>query len=71
MLAAKYGSDEKGWEYRLAVQVNVSDGTFQCFFLDEADMADTAAVTVSKILTLLAIPDENAQLSSAAGTFTD
>jgi hypothetical protein len=52
ILAAKYGSDKEGWNNRLAVQINVN-GKFQCFFLDDADLATEAAVLVSRITMLL------------------
>jgi hypothetical protein len=33
---AQYGSDETGWEDRLALQVN-KEGTFHCVFIDAED----------------------------------
>jgi len=49
---ARYGSNEDGWEDRLALQVNV-DGTFHCLFLDAEDFAKTPQALVSDIMEIL------------------
>lgn len=36
---ARYGSDEDGWEERLALQLNI-DHKFQCFFIADRDLRD-------------------------------
>lgn len=53
---AKYGSDDAGWEDRLALQVN-QNGTFHCFFLSEGDdLAETADQVISTISNFLNSP---------------
>lgn len=52
---AQYGSDETGWEDRLAIQVN-RGGKFQCLFLDDGDFRIPAAFVVAEIVKVLSVP---------------
>ena len=45
---AQYGSDETGWEDRLALQVN-DHGKLLCFFLEDADFDKKISVLVEEI----------------------
>jgi len=58
---AQYGSDEDGWEDRLALQV-IRDGRFQCLFLDHSDFQKTPAALVADIAFVL-----NEQRKAAIG----
>ena len=66
---ARYGSDEAGWEDKLALQVN-RDGVFHCFFLEESDCLQAPADIAASICTLLAEPTPpNAQLGVGMGQY--
>lgn len=71
LVAAKYGSEEKGWDDRLTVQVNMGDGTFQAFFLNSSDLKKPVTMIVGEIVKLLNSPSGNMQLSTKAGEFTN
>lgn len=58
---ARYGSDEDGWQDKLALQVN-ENGVFHCFFLDESDLERTPAEFILAITTELAAPCDNEQI---------
>jgi len=69
LLYCKYGSEETGFEDKLALQVNVGD-LWQAFFLDEEDFEKPVEVLVSEIVALLKQPNpKNLQTSREVGTF--
>ena len=49
---ARYGSDESGWDDKLALQVN-QGGVFQCLFLDEEDFTKSPSALVAEIVQVL------------------
>ena len=51
---AQFGSDETGWQERLAVQVNWK-GKFYCFFLSDEDLAQPAKKVAEEICDLMLI----------------
>jgi hypothetical protein len=57
LVAAKFGSDEVGWQDKLALQVN-RDGRFHAFFLDEEDFAKEPKKLAADILALLDEPGD-------------
>lgn len=57
---AQYGSDQDGWEDRLALKV-LRDGRFHCLFLDDSDFDKTPAELVADIAFVL----NSAQIESA------
>ena len=64
----QYGSDETGWEERLAIQVNL-DGKFLCFFLDAEDLEKAPESLVAEIVTLAKNPPPNTQLGVSSGRY--
>lgn len=46
---ARYGSDSRGWEDKLALQVNAG-GVFHCFFLEDGDLDGTPAQIIDRIV---------------------
>lgn len=49
---AKYGSDESGWDDRLALHVNKS-GVFHCLFFDDEDFEKSPETLVGEIVAIL------------------
>lgn len=66
---AQYGSNESGWEDRLAVQVN-RNSVFHCFFLDDDDMRKSPDQIVAGIVALLNEIMPNEQLGVGVGQYT-
>jgi hypothetical protein len=66
LMFSQYGSDEVGWNDRLALQVN-NAGTFQCFFLEESDFQKPIHQLVSEIALLVESPVFNTQYGVAMG----
>ena len=64
---ARYGSDEKGWEDKLALQVGVAcddqEPVFHCFFLDEEDLSGPIDAVIVQLVIALNQPDPAAQTS--------
>lgn len=54
---ARYGSDEEGWEDKLALQVNCN-GVFVCLFLEEEDFNQTIDGLIADVLFQLKRPGE-------------
>ena len=67
---AQFGSDEKGWEERLALQVN-QDGKFWCFFLGDADFEKTPKVLAHEVRVLIETPDPAAQIGIGLGQYVE
>ena len=55
LMYSQYGSDEDGWEDKLALQINRS-GRFQTLFLDEEDFKKPGTALISEILGLINSP---------------
>ena len=49
---AQFGSEEDGWQDRLALQVN-RDGKFHCFFLDDEDCHQEPVAIADEVAELL------------------
>jgi hypothetical protein len=64
---ARYGSDEKGWQDRLALQVgvicNCKELIFHCFFLNDEDLLGPADAVIAQIVIALNRPGSAAQVS--------
>lgn len=59
--AAQFGSDEEGWETRLALQIN-DNGVFRCLFITEDDFESTPEHFIAAVkLALSAPPPTNEQ----------
>ena len=66
---ALFGSDQTGWEEKVALQIN-KDGKFHCFFLDEDDFKmESGAELAHKIAFLVSEPVENEQLGVGFGQY--
>ncbi len=65
---AHYGSDEKGWVEKLAVQIN-DGGKFYCFFIDQDDCYKSAVALASEIAEVHAKQLQGAQLGKALGQY--
>lgn len=65
---AQYGSDETGWEEKLALQVNI-DGTFRCIFLDGTDFNSGATDLANKVAEFVRNPQDSDQLGVSAGRY--
>jgi hypothetical protein len=65
---AQYGSDQDGWEDRLALQVNVG-GKFYCFFFDANDMTQEPRKIIESIGELLKSADATAQFGVSCGQY--
>lgn len=65
---AQFGSDDCGWEDKLALQINL-DGKFLCFFLEDYDFE----MSIERFLPLLTLQianlDESAQLGIGMGKY--
>jgi hypothetical protein len=70
MTFAKYGSDETGWEEKLALQCNI-DGQFFCAFLDDEDLSHAPEQLAAEIARQMrgAETDERAQRGIALGQY--
>ena len=55
---ARYGSDDSGWDDRLALQVN-REGVFIAFFLDDSDFSDPPAIVALAVDGLVRIRGNN------------
>ena len=67
-IACKFGSDEKGWQDKLALQVNMGDGTFRALFLEDGDFYKTKEELVANCLEALFAPGST-QESKQLGIF--
>ncbi len=66
---AQYGSDQEGWEDRLALQIN-QNGVFRCVFLDEGDFDKNSYNLVADIVEMLKSPPVgNEQIGIALGQY--
>lgn len=61
---AQYGSDEAGWEEKLALQINAG-GKFHCFFIEPGDFEKGDGL-IAEIAEGLAKDMPNAQISETA-----
>jgi len=53
--AARYGSDEAGYEDKLALQIN-DNGVFRCLFIEEDDLERTPEQFILEVKAALAVP---------------
>jgi hypothetical protein len=60
---AKYGSDEHGWQEKLALQIN-HGGLFHCFFLETDDFDKPINILVTEIVRGLSVDMPSAQIST-------
>ena len=66
---ARYGSEEKGWEDRLALQIAATSSEvtgepiFYCLFLDDDDLCKPVDELIIEIVVVLNTPDPAAQTS--------
>ena len=65
---AQYGSDEVGWDDRLALQVGVG-GEFHCLFLDDSDMEKPAGQLICEVVAALAVPMDGEQISATPTSY--
>lgn len=65
---AQYGSDETGWEDKLALQLNIG-GKFFCFFLDDYDFEISVERFLSRLAFELEKPESSFQLGIGAGKY--
>ena len=61
---ARYGSDEAGWNDKLALQIN-DNGIFRCFFLDEDDLDRMPEQIIAEVKAILSesFPQEQLGIS--------
>jgi hypothetical protein len=68
---AQFGSDDTGWQDKLALQINC-DGVFHCFFLEPDDFEGKSTVDlIAEIAAGLKRPSLNAQTSGVSGRYLD
>ena len=67
---AKFGSDEDGWQDRLALQVNC-DGIFRCFFLQDEDFHQEAEDLANEVAELVRNPCANEQHGVGFGQYLE
>jgi hypothetical protein len=67
---AQFGSDAKGWEDKLALQVNVG-GVFHCLFVEEDDFDKDPARLAFEAAELLKTLSPSAQAGVGPGQYVD
>ena len=67
---AQYGSDKKGWEDKLAVQINFG-GVFKCFFIENADQEKHVYEVIDEIVNLVKANNPRDQIGVGPGQYVE